>query len=317
MLCLNVFNTWTLTVKKAGSGNGTVTSIDGKINCGTDCSEMYVQETMVSLTPAPASGSTFAGWSGDADCSDGQVTIEAEKTCIATFTIAPLSPPQLTLAPTGPLTISPGYPMGFSLTLNNQGDPLPVRLQLLLLPEFLGRELSLVGPVEVTLPSGTVGPIPFSPALPRDIQSLFPGDYSFIGRLLDKSGDLLSEGRTIFTVPARVSIEDYRFNPQFIVVRTGESVQWTNHGAVTHTTTSTTGVWDSGDLAPGSSFSHPFTNADPYPYYCQAHSEMTGGVKVLSGPLQAGPERTKVERRLKKGLKTDKLKKAIQKGLRP
>jgi hypothetical protein len=53
-----------LIVAKAGTGTGTVTSADGKINCGSDCTEPYLQGTVVKLTAAAALGSTFTGWSG-------------------------------------------------------------------------------------------------------------------------------------------------------------------------------------------------------------------------------------------------------------
>jgi hypothetical protein len=76
---------FTLTVTKAGTGSGTVTSFPVGINCGSDCSESYDQGTSVTLTATPASGSTFGGWSGDADCSDGVVVMNANKACTATF----------------------------------------------------------------------------------------------------------------------------------------------------------------------------------------------------------------------------------------
>ena len=74
-----------LTVTKAGTGSGTVTSNPAGINCGSDCSESYNQGTSVTLTATPASGSSFGGWSGDADCSDGVVVMNANKACTATF----------------------------------------------------------------------------------------------------------------------------------------------------------------------------------------------------------------------------------------
>jgi chitodextrinase len=81
---------FTLTVTR--SGNGTVTSSPGSINCGTTCSGTYASGTTVRLTATPASGYVFSGWSGDADCSDGTVTMNASKTCRATFTAQGTSP---------------------------------------------------------------------------------------------------------------------------------------------------------------------------------------------------------------------------------
>lgn len=72
-------------VSSEGSGNGSVTSSPAGINCGSDCSESYSSGTVVSLTPVPASGSIFSGWSGDSDCSDGLVTMSASKSCTAAF----------------------------------------------------------------------------------------------------------------------------------------------------------------------------------------------------------------------------------------
>jgi hypothetical protein len=51
-----------LTVNKAGNGNGSVTGQG--INCGSDCSEEYIENTQVTLTATPNTGSTFVGWSG-------------------------------------------------------------------------------------------------------------------------------------------------------------------------------------------------------------------------------------------------------------
>ena len=78
---------FTLTVTKAGTtGTGTVTSSPAGIDCGLDCTEPYNSGTAVTLTATPAVGSLFSGWSGVSDCSDGIVTMDAIKTCTATFT---------------------------------------------------------------------------------------------------------------------------------------------------------------------------------------------------------------------------------------
>src|SRR5207245_871918 len=53
-----------LTVSQAGAGTGTVTSNPAGISCGATCSASFANGTLVSLTAAPAAGSTFTGWSG-------------------------------------------------------------------------------------------------------------------------------------------------------------------------------------------------------------------------------------------------------------
>ncbi len=76
---------YTLNVSKSGSGSGTVTSSPIGIDCGADCSQEYGSGLAITLTATAATGSTFAGWSGDADCTDGQVIMDANKTCTASF----------------------------------------------------------------------------------------------------------------------------------------------------------------------------------------------------------------------------------------
>ena len=53
-----------LTVAKAGTGSGTVTSSPAGINCGTTCTAGFGGNAAVTLTATPATGSVFAGWSG-------------------------------------------------------------------------------------------------------------------------------------------------------------------------------------------------------------------------------------------------------------
>jgi len=81
----------TSVVSADGNGSGSVTSNPVGINCGSDCSEQYSSGTVVSLTPVPASGSIFAGWSGDSDCFDGVVTMSANRSCTAAFKLDTVS----------------------------------------------------------------------------------------------------------------------------------------------------------------------------------------------------------------------------------
>ncbi len=77
---------YTLTVSKAGTGSGTVTSDPAGISCGSDCSEPYTSGTVVTLTATAASGSTFAGWSGACTGTGScRVSMSVAKTVTATF----------------------------------------------------------------------------------------------------------------------------------------------------------------------------------------------------------------------------------------
>ena len=81
-------NTYPLTVSKDGTGSGTVTSNPAGINCGADCSESYIYNTSVTLTAAPAAGSTFTGWSGACSGTGSCVlSMTSAKSVTATFTI--------------------------------------------------------------------------------------------------------------------------------------------------------------------------------------------------------------------------------------
>ncbi|MBK8637069.1 MAG: right-handed parallel beta-helix repeat-containing protein [Chromatiaceae bacterium] len=75
-----------LSLARAGTGGGTVTSAPTGIACGSDCFQAFDLDTVVTLTATPTDGnSVFEGWGGDADCADGQVTMSTHASCTATF----------------------------------------------------------------------------------------------------------------------------------------------------------------------------------------------------------------------------------------
>lgn len=53
-----------LVVYNGGSGTGTVTSTPAGIDCGTACTAGFAQNTVVTLTATPDTGSIFGGWCG-------------------------------------------------------------------------------------------------------------------------------------------------------------------------------------------------------------------------------------------------------------
>lgn len=75
----------TLTVTKLGTGGGTVTSVPAGIACGATCQAQFPGGALISLKATPDIGSELGGFGGDADCTDGQVTLSADIICTATF----------------------------------------------------------------------------------------------------------------------------------------------------------------------------------------------------------------------------------------
>lgn len=76
-----------VTVTKAGDGSGQVSSQPAGIDCGIVCSAGFGGESPITLFAVADEGSVFSGWSGDADCLDGQLTPDADKSCTATFAL--------------------------------------------------------------------------------------------------------------------------------------------------------------------------------------------------------------------------------------
>jgi hypothetical protein len=81
---------YALTVSDVGTGKGVVSSSPGTIDCGASCSEEFTIGTGVTLTPAPATGSEFRGWSGACSLAGAcEVAIENETAVSAEFAQEP------------------------------------------------------------------------------------------------------------------------------------------------------------------------------------------------------------------------------------
>jgi|SRR5919108_1447378 plastocyanin len=82
------------------------------------------------------------------------------------------------------------------------------------------------------------------------------------------------------------------YSPNPIDARVGDTITWTNRDSTPHTVTSGVngqpdGSFDSSPnfnplMAPGQTFSHTFTEAGQYPYYCALHPNMVGTVIVAA-----------------------------------
>lgn len=76
-----------LNIALFGDGTGTVVTNPTSVDCGSGCSTLlFPSNSVVAFEATSTSGSSvFSGWGGDADCLDGQVTMDADKNCTAKF----------------------------------------------------------------------------------------------------------------------------------------------------------------------------------------------------------------------------------------
>jgi len=84
------------------------------------------------------------------------------------------------------------------------------------------------------------------------------------------------------TVTVTVGNGGFFFFPSSVTIQPGDTVQWT-WSASGHSSTSGTpglpnGLWDSGILNQGATFSHTFPSAGSFPYFCSPHGACCGMV---------------------------------------
>jgi len=86
---VEIGNQRTMRLSKQGGGIGNVRSEPAGINCGTTCIASFDSGSQLRLIAEPDSGSNsrFDRWSGDADCSDGRVTMTSNRFCVANFKV--------------------------------------------------------------------------------------------------------------------------------------------------------------------------------------------------------------------------------------
>lgn len=98
-------------------------------------------------------------------------------------------------------------------------------------------------------------------------------------------------GSGVHAVPAQdtktVNIHDHAFDPGQLDVSAGTTVTWTNGDTVPHTVTADDGLFDSGTLNPGESYSVWFDGTGTVTYHCKIHPDMKGSV-VVGGDGGAG-----------------------------
>lgn len=78
----------------------------------------------------------------------------------------------------------------------------------------------------------------------------------------------------------QVAIDAVSYAPETLIVNVGDTVIWTNDDLYIHTVTSKDGDFDSGNIAPGASWTLKPTEKGEFPYSCIYHKPMTGTLVV-------------------------------------
>ena len=70
-----------------------------------------------------------------------------------------------------------------------------------------------------------------------------------------------------------VVMDQLRFFGRTVTVQPGTTVVWVNSEAPKHTATSDDGLFKSGSMSQGDTYSFTFTEVGEYPYYCRFHGD--------------------------------------------
>jgi hypothetical protein len=109
-----------LTVTTSGTGSGTVTSSPSGISCPSTCGADFNSTSTVALTAAPATGSTFTGWSGACTGTGAcSVAMSADRSVTATF--GTVTGGITITGTTAPSQITPGNIARTRFTIRNNG----------------------------------------------------------------------------------------------------------------------------------------------------------------------------------------------------
>jgi len=91
---------------------------------------------------------------------------------------------------------------------------------------------------------------------------------------------------TVYASSLNCADNETCYSPSELTTLPGSSVTWLNDSGVIHTVTSGNplegpdGIFDSSIIMTGDTFSHTFTEAGNYQYFCTIHPWMTGTIIV-------------------------------------
>jgi len=100
-------------------------------------------------------------------------------------------------------------------------------------------------------------------------------------------------GAAAAAAPSTKSVEamGYKFTPASLSINVGDTVTWTNHDTAPHNIVVTDGPekFTSPTLQTGQTFSHTFTKAGNYSYYCSIHPDMKATLTVTGSAPTTAP----------------------------
>jgi len=85
-----------------------------------------------------------------------------------------------------------------------------------------------------------------------------------------------------------VYIQNIAFSPAVLTVSAGTTVTWTNKDAMTHTVTSDSTLFNSGNIVINGVYSYTFATVGTYSYHCSIHPSMTAKVIVSASMTPSG-----------------------------
>jgi plastocyanin len=138
-----------------------------------------------------------------------------------------------------------------------------------------------------TFYKGAIGTIVVDGAANPEIFGVVGSDATAGG---DETAEVVEATEVVIPVNAfDPANADSAYDPLNLTVSVGTTIRWTNEDAIVHTVTSGSsdgavgvadGVFDSGFLNEGDTFTYTFEEAGEFPYFCTPHPWMKGTVTV-------------------------------------
>ena len=103
-------------------------------------------------------------------------------------------------------------------------------------------------------------------------------------RMFRRIGPVAATGSSPRAKSVTVDLRSLRYSKGKVEIEAGTTIVWRNRDPLNHTVTSDSGSFDSGELKPGASWSHTFTEPGTFSYHCTPHPLMRATVVVRGIP---------------------------------